>query len=53
MKRKTVGRARRLIRFLTQPFAVTAEFTGQEGVSVPIEKTLDGCEAILGGETDE
>jgi F-type H+-transporting ATPase subunit beta len=51
--RKSVGRARRLIRFLTQPFAVTAQFTGREGVSVPIEDTLAGCEAILGGETDD
>ncbi len=51
--RKAVGRARRLIRFLTQPFAVTAQFTGQAGVSVPIEDTLKGCEAILSGDTDQ
>ena len=50
--RKAVGRARRLIRFLTQPFAVTAQFTGHKGVSVSIDDTLKGCEAILGGETD-
>ncbi|EPX84954.1 ATP synthase beta chain [Salipiger mucosus DSM 16094] len=48
-----MGRARRLIRFLTQPFAVTAQFTGREGASVSIEDTLKGCEAILGGETDD
>jgi F-type H+-transporting ATPase subunit beta len=51
--RKTVGRARRLIRFLTQPFAVTSQFTGHEGVSVDLADTLEGCEAILGGETDD
>ena len=51
--RKTVGRARRLIRFLTQPFTVTAQFTGHEGVSVALEDTLDGCEAILSGQTDD
>ncbi|GAB4538348.1 MAG: F0F1 ATP synthase subunit beta [Roseibium sp.] len=51
--RKAVARARRLIRFLTQPFAVTAQFTGHEGVSVSVEDTLKGCEAILGGDTDD
>jgi len=50
--RQAVARARRLIRFLTQPFVVTAEFTGHEGMSVPLEQTLDGCRAILDGETD-
>ncbi|PWJ20248.1 F0F1 ATP synthase subunit beta [Jannaschia seohaensis] len=51
--RKTVGRARRLIRFLSQPFAVTAQFTGHQGVSVDFSHTLDGCEAILRGEADD
>jgi F-type H+-transporting ATPase subunit beta len=51
--RIAVKRARRLIRFLTQPFAVTAQFTGQRGVSVPLEETLSGCRAILDGEADE
>jgi F-type H+-transporting ATPase subunit beta len=50
--RQAVTRARRLVRFLTQPFAVTAQFTGKAGVSVSIEDTLSGCEAILGGDTD-
>ncbi|MHC4597530.1 MAG: F0F1 ATP synthase subunit beta [Planctomycetota bacterium] len=48
----TVRRARRLQRFLTQPFFVTKEFTGIEGAFVPPEKTLDACERILGGEFD-
>jgi F-type H+/Na+-transporting ATPase subunit beta len=51
--RKVVGRARRLIRFLTQPFLVTAQFTGREGVSVPLEDTLAGCRAILDGLADD
>jgi len=50
--RAAVGRARRLIRFLTQPFLVTSAFTGHEGVSVPLEQTLAGCRAILDGATD-
>jgi F-type H+-transporting ATPase subunit beta len=51
--RQAVGRARRLIRFLTQPFEVTAQFTGLKGVSVSLEETLSGCRAILDGEADE
>lgn len=50
--RLAVGRARRLQRFLTQPFVVTQAFTGQEGRSVPLAKTLAGVKAILAGETD-
>lgn len=42
-----VKRARRLERFLTQPFKVTEQFTGEEGAMVELEDTLDGCEAIL------
>jgi F-type H+-transporting ATPase subunit beta len=51
--RQAVGRARRLIRFMTQPFVVTSQFTGRAGVSVSLEDTLTGCEAILDGETDD
>lgn len=51
--RKSVGRARRLIRFLTQPFAVTSQFTGLAGASVPIGETLKGCRAILSGAADD
>jgi F-type H+/Na+-transporting ATPase subunit beta len=50
--RTAVVRARRLMRFLTQPFMVTVAFTGKEGRSVDIEATLKGCRAILDGETD-
>ncbi|MBU6249509.1 MAG: F0F1 ATP synthase subunit beta, partial [Xanthomonadaceae bacterium] len=47
-----VERARRLQRFLTQPFAVTEAFTGMPGRSVALADTLDGCEAILRGDCD-
>ena len=50
--RLAVGRARRLVRFLTQPFSVTAQFTGLTGASVSLEDTLSGCRAILDGEAD-
>ena len=50
--RLAVGRARRLQRFLTQPFTVTQAFTGQPGRSVPLADTLKGVKAILDGETD-
>jgi F-type H+/Na+-transporting ATPase subunit beta len=51
--RLTVTRARRLQRFLTQPFMVTEAFTGTKGVSVPLSDTLAGCRAILNGEADQ
>jgi F-type H+-transporting ATPase subunit beta len=47
--RSIVKRARRLQRFLTQPFMVTEAFTGTPGTSVPLTDTLAGCSAILDG----
>jgi F-type H+-transporting ATPase subunit beta len=47
-----VVRARRLERFLTQPFLVTEQFTGIAGRSVTIEETIKGCRAIVAGEGD-
>jgi F-type H+-transporting ATPase subunit beta len=47
-----VTRARRLQRFLSQPFRVTEAFTGTPGASVSRSDTLAGCRAILDGETD-
>jgi len=44
---RTVHRARRLERFLTQPFFVTEAFTGKKGKMVDLEKALTGCERIL------
>jgi F-type H+-transporting ATPase subunit beta len=51
--RKIVMRARKLQRYLTQPFWTTASHTGIKGVSVPLEKTLADCEAFLTGSYDE
>lgn len=50
---KIVLKARKLERFLTQPFFTTFHFTGMEGRSVSLEETLTGCEKILSGELDE
>ncbi len=50
--RLTVARARRLQRFLSQPFVVTEAFTGTPGRSVSRADTLAGCRAILDGQTD-
>ena len=48
--RKTVFRARRLERFLTQPFYTTEQFTSYEGRLVSLDDALDGCERILNDE---
>jgi F-type H+-transporting ATPase subunit beta len=48
--RRTVNRARRLERYLTQPFFVTEQFSGLPGKLVKLEDTLDGCERILNDE---
>ncbi len=45
--RNIVGRARRLERFLTQPFFTTGQFTGIEGQTVSLKDALGGCERIL------
>jgi len=45
--RKTVARARRLERFLTQPFFATEQFSGIKGKLVSLKDSLDGCERIL------
>lgn len=45
--RNVVARARRLERFLTQPFFTTEQFTGIKGRSVSLSDALDGCERIL------
>ena len=51
--RLVVTRARRLQRFLTQPFAVTEAFTAKPGRSVALVETLKGCRAILDGVSDK
>ncbi len=50
--RKTVSRARRVQRFMSQPFHVAESFTGMTGKFVHIEDTIKGFEAILGGDCD-
>jgi F-type H+-transporting ATPase subunit beta len=50
---RIVNRARRLERFLTQPFAVTEQFTGQTGRTVRLEDSIEGCERILADEFRE
>ncbi len=51
--RLVVNRARRVQRFLSQPFTVAEQFTGIKGVMVPIEETIRGFNAILNGEVDD
>jgi F-type H+-transporting ATPase subunit beta len=51
--RMIVMRARKLQRYLTQPFRTTASHTGIDGVSVPLERTLEDCETFLRGGYDE
>lgn len=48
-----VHRARRVQRFLSQPFFVAEQFTGLKGVMVPIEDTIKGFNMIMNGEVDE
>ena len=49
----TVYRARKVQRFLSQPFHVAEKFTGVKGVYVPVAETVKGFKAILDGEMDE
>ena len=51
--RRTVARARRMQQFFSQPMFVAEQFTGLEGRYVPVEETLKGFEALLGGELDK
>ncbi|MEZ5354321.1 MAG: F0F1 ATP synthase subunit beta [Bryobacteraceae bacterium] len=50
--RRIVVRARKLERYLTQPFSVVSRHTGIEGASVPLAGTLEDCEAFLRGDYD-
>jgi F-type H+-transporting ATPase subunit beta len=51
--RKVVARARRLERFLTQPFFATEKFSGIPGKLVSLKDSLDGCERILNDEFND
>ena len=49
----TVSRARKIQRFLSQPFSVAEQFTGYEGKYVPIKETVRGFKEILEGKHDD
>ncbi len=51
--KQTVYRARKIQRFLSQPFSVAENFTGVKGVFVPVKETIRGFKAILNGEMDK
>ena len=51
--RLTVSRARRIQRFLTQPFFVAEAFTGTQGRFVEIKDTIDGFSDIIEGKVDD
>jgi F-type H+-transporting ATPase subunit beta len=51
--RVTVSRARKIQRFLSQPFNVGEVFTGLKGVTVPVQETVESFEALVKGDLDE
>ncbi len=51
--KQTVWRARKIQRFLSQPFSVAEKFTGVTGVYIPLEETIKGFKAIIDGEMDQ
>jgi F-type H+-transporting ATPase subunit beta len=51
--RLTVNRARKIQRFLSQPFFVAKVFTGIEGEFVPVDETVESFDAILKGDLDD
>ena len=46
----TVSRARKMMKFLSQPFQVAEVFTGQEGKYVPLKECIEGFKSLLAGE---
>jgi len=51
--KKVVGRARRLQRFMSQPFAVAEQFTGMKGAYVKLDETISSFERLCAGEFDQ
>ncbi|OBT16335.1 F0F1 ATP synthase subunit beta [Vibrio sp. UCD-FRSSP16_10] len=51
--KQTVSRARKIERFLTQPYHVAEVFTGQKGVFVPLSETISGFKGLLEGQYDD
>ena len=52
-RKRWIFRARRIQRFLSQPFFVAEKFTGVPGAYVPLSETIRGFRAILDGELDD
>ncbi len=48
-----MSRARKIQRFLSQPFFVAEVFTGQPGIFTPVEETVESFEALVNGELDD
>ena len=48
-----VARARKIQRFLSQPFFVGKVFTGLDGIYVPVEETVESFEALINGDLDD
>jgi F-type H+/Na+-transporting ATPase subunit beta len=51
--KRIVGRARRIQRFMSQPFSVAEQFTGRPGKYVKLEDTVESMERIVAGEFDQ
>jgi F-type H+-transporting ATPase subunit beta len=51
--KKTVQRARKVQRFLSQPFSVAEQFTGMQGKYVPLKETIRGFKEIIEGKHDD
>ena len=51
--KQTVARARKIQRFLSQPFFVAEQFTGNPGQYVPLKDTIKGFQEILAGKHDD
>lgn len=49
----TVSRARKIQRFLSQPFSVAEQFTGMQGKYVPLKETIRGFKEIIEGKHDD
>ena len=49
----TVSRARKIQRFLSQPFSVAEQFTGMQGKYVPLKETIRGLKEIIEGKHDD
>ena len=51
--KKTVNRARKIQKFMSQPFSVAEKFTGRQGRYVPLKETISSFQRILSGDLDD